>query len=96
MATPHPHLPRPPYGGIKPGDRVVNGFLDPTRPDAHLLARTVAEILGTYRTSGFDDHGISRRDRFTYYDHDVITWRDSNGSVFDSRADEDVYIVPAR
>ena len=93
MAAINPNLTPTTYAQMKPGNRVITGFLNPARPDAHLHARTVAEILGTYRTSGFDDHGISRRDRFTYYDYTVVTWRDTYGSLYDSRADDTTYIV---
>lgn len=94
--TINPHLTPTTYGSIKPGDRVVKWPLNPTRPDAHLLARPVAEIVATYRTTGFDDHGISKgANRFTYYDHGVIEWRDTSGSLHTDRADEAVYIAPA-
>ncbi len=89
----NPHLTPTTYSELRPGMRVVNGFLNPGRPDAHQLARTVAEIVCTYRTSGFDDHGVSRRDRFTYYDYTVIEWRDTHGSLYADRADATVHIV---
>ncbi|MDX3835610.1 hypothetical protein [Streptomyces europaeiscabiei] len=74
----------------------MNGFLNHTHPNAHHLARPVREILHTYRNTGFDDHGLTKRDkRFTYYDYEVIVWRDTNGSLFEDRADEAVYIAPA-
>lgn len=74
----------------------MNGFLNPTHPNAHLIARPVAEIVRTYRNTGFDDHGLTKRDgRFTHYDYKVIVWRDTNGSLFEDRADETVYTVPA-
>lgn len=96
MAAINPHLTPTTYGDIKPGDRVVNGFLNPTRPDARLIARPVAAIVHTYRTSGFHDHGITKgAGRFEYYDYKVIVWRDTNGSLFEDRADEAVYIAAA-
>lgn len=96
MAPINPHLTRTTYAAIKPGDRVVHRFLNPTRPDAHLLARSVAEIVRTYRTTGFDDHGMrGGTPRLTYYDYEVIVWRDTNGSLFEDRTDEAVYIVCA-
>lgn len=97
MTTPaiNPHLTATTYGQIKPGDRVVNGFLHPTRTDAHLVARTVAEVAGTYRATGFDDHGVSAHTRFSFYDYEVIVWRDTSGSLFEDRADEIVYVAPA-
>lgn len=82
----------------------MNGFLNPTRPDAHLLARPVAEVVTTYRNRGYTPNwALPRAERigrhphgFKYYDYGVIVWRDDNGSLFDDRADEPVYIVTAR
>jgi hypothetical protein len=93
--TINPHLTLITYGQIRPGDRIVNGYLNPTRDDAHLLARPVREIVRTYRNTGFDDHCVSARHRFTCYDHVVIVWRDTNGSLFGDRADETVCVAPA-
>lgn len=106
MAAINPHLTLATYAHIKAGDRVVNGYLNPTRPDAHLLARPVAEIVNTYRKNGripnwalplaervgrhTNPHGYKR------YVCDVTVWRDTGGSVFADRADEPVYIVTAR
>lgn len=98
MTTPaiNPHLVPTTYARIKPGDRVAKWPLQPTHPDAHRLARTVHEIVRTYRTTGFHDHGLTNRThRFTHYDHTVIVWRDTNGSLFEDHADETVYINPA-
>lgn len=103
MAAINPHLKLTTYGGIKPGDRVVNGYLRPTHPDAHHLARTVREIVRTYRNTGFTPNwALPRAERigrpshgFKYYDYEVIVWRDTNGSLFEDRADETVYITPA-
>jgi len=92
----NPNLTATTYGQIRPGDRVVNGFLSPRRPDAHLYARPVAEIIRSYRTTGFHDHGHRRgAPRYTYYDYEVIVWRDTNGSLFEDRADATVYIATA-
>lgn len=94
--TINPHLTPTTYAAIKPGNRVVNGLLNPTRPDAHHHARPVAEIVRTYQTTGFDDHGTrGGTPRLTYHDYEVIVWRDTNGSLFEDRADETVYIVRA-
>lgn len=106
MAAINPHLTPTTYGQLQPGDRIVNGYLNPTRPDAHLLARPVAEIVDTYRKYGAipnwalplaerigrhaNPHGYKR------YVCDVIVWRNDNGSLFEDRADEPVYIVTAR
>jgi hypothetical protein len=92
--TINPHLTPTACGELQPGMRVVNGFLNPTRPDAHQLARIVAEIVRTYRAQGFDEHGMrGGTPRLTYYDYTVIEWRDSNGSLFADRADQTVYTV---
>lgn len=101
--TINPHLTLTTYGEIKPGDRIVNGFLRPTRDDAHLLARPVAKIVETYRRVGWVRnwtlplaerlaHGAHN---LTYHDYEVIVWRDNTGSLFEDRADEPVYTVPA-
>lgn len=103
MATVNPHLVLTTYGEIRPGDRVVNGFLNPARPDAHLIARPVREIVRTYRSSGFapnwdTPNGVSvylYPGGCSYYDELFVEWRDTNGSLFDNAADEAVYIVPA-
>jgi hypothetical protein len=105
VAVINPHLTLTAYGDLKPGDRVINGLLNPTRPDAHLLARPVREIVRTYRKNGAipnwalpltervgrhtNPHGYKR------YACDVIVWRDTNGSLFEDRADEPVYIASA-
>jgi hypothetical protein len=97
MTVINPHLVATTYSQIRPGDRVVNGFLSPRRVDAHLIARPVVEIVQRYRVSGIYDHGVTvpRNDRFEVYDHEVIEWRDTNGSLFTDCGDDPVYIVPA-
>lgn len=82
---------------------MVDGFLRPTNPNAHLLARAVREVVKTYRVSGYTPNwALPRAERigrpshgFKYYDYEVVQWRNDNGSLFDDRADESVYIVPA-
>lgn len=101
----NPNLTRTTYRQIKPGDRIVNGFLNPTHPNAHHLARPVREIVRTYRNTGFTPNWalplaerIGRHSNphgFKRYDHDVVVWRDTNGSLFEDPADEAVYIAPA-
>jgi hypothetical protein len=105
MTTPaiNPHLTLTTYSKIRPGDRVVKWPLNPAHPDAHLLARTVAEIVRTYRDTGFAPNwrlpnGLLvdyHSNGCTYYDHTVIVWRDSNGSLFEDHADDTAYIAPA-
>lgn len=96
MTAINPHLTPTAYGQIKPGDRVVQWPLNPARVDAHHLAHPVAEIIRTYRTAGFTDLGLhGGAPRYEYYDYEVIVWRDTNGSLFEDRADETVYIAPA-
>jgi hypothetical protein len=92
----NPHLTLATYGDIKPGDRIVKWPSHPTRPNAHLTARPVAEIIQRYRATGLDDRGLrGGAPRYAYYDYEVIAWRDTGGGLFDDRADEPVYIVPA-
>ena len=105
MTAINPHLIPTTYSAIKPGDRVVNGFLNPTHPDAHLLARPVHEIVHTYRKTGsIPNWALPLAERigrhsnphgFKHYEHQAIVWRDTNGSLFEDRADEPVYIAPA-
>ncbi|MBC9730705.1 hypothetical protein [Streptomyces sp. TRM68367] len=104
-ATVNPHLVQSTYGEIKPGDRVVKWPLSPSNPNAHVLARPVREILGRTRNTGFTPNwALPRNQRthrpwdanaYSHFDYQVIDWRDSNGSRFDDRADEPVWIVPA-
>lgn len=103
MTTPaiNPNLTPTTYSAIKPGDRVINGHLRPTRKDAHLLARPVAEVIETGRHVGWvRNWTLPRAERltrprngFTYYDYETVVWRDASGCVFEDRADETVYIV---
>lgn len=98
--TINPHLTPVTYNDLKPGMRVVNGLLNPGRPDAHQHARTVAEIVH-YRDTGFAPNWAIPNGLLidyhpngaTYYDHTVIVWRDTHGSLFENPADATVYIV---
>ena len=97
----NPHLTPTTYGKLRPGDRIITWPLNPARPDAHLLAQTVAEIVGTRRHVGrVGNWALPRAERLTRprhgstrYDYTVIEWRDTNGSLHEDRTDETVYIV---
>lgn len=105
MTAINPHLTLTTYSAIKPGDRVVKWPLNPAHPDAHLLARPVAEIVHTYRqTRSIPNWALPLAERigrhsnphgFKHYVCDVIEWRDTNGSLHTDRTDEPVYIAPA-
>jgi hypothetical protein len=105
MTTPaiNPHLTPTTYGDIKPGDRIVNGFLNPTHPNAHHLARPVADIVEIRRHIGWvRNWTLPRAERhargahnITHYDYETVIWRDTGGALFEDRADETVHIVPA-
>ena len=83
MPAINPNLAPTAYGQLKPGDRVILWPVQPTRPDAHLHARTVGEIVRTYRTTGFAPNwALPRAERagrpsngFKYYDYRVVVWR---------------------
>lgn len=103
MTDINPNLSLTTYGRLKPGDRVILWPLNPTRPDAHLHASTVAEIVRTYRDSGLTPNwnlpnGLLvdyHPDGYLPRDPTIIEWRDTSGSLFTDRADEPVYIVTA-
>ncbi|MDX3520722.1 hypothetical protein [Streptomyces scabiei] len=91
------------YGQIKPGDRVILWPVHPTRPDAHLHARTVAEIIRTRRDDGLTPNWATPNGLLIDYhpggylprDPVIVEWRDASGSLFINPADETVYITTA-
>lgn len=101
MTTINPHLVPATYGQIKPGDRVILWPVQPTHHHAHHHARTVAEIIDTYRDTGLTPNWALPNgllidyhpDGYTPCDPTVIEWRDTQGSRFTNTASEPVYIV---